>query len=852
MNRFCMALMAVIVAAGFACAQNDARIGPADEFETVDGWNANNPKAPATVEGDGEHLIFTDHEGGEVTWGSSAYRTFRDVDLDRYPWLVVKVDGMTRGFGAKLVAGGEKFNVLGGLAEPGLIAENVAKTTGWSGVVDIAVGLYANGDGSQIEVDYLRFVSELTDEERAAMPEQSDIEIIPHSGLGELAAREAAAPQQAEPPYPSERFIYMDPATHAWVWRMTDHPSIERHEYYDIPAWNADGSQMILMSRRGEGRYWLMDADGGNIRPFPELADGGAMSRPRWTHTDPDSVFIYRSDDATTTVFTMNIRDGSVEEVVSVPAGNLSMEPPHPDDEHFLFHRERQRFWVVDASGEFTQFDLWPTHRRRFTKAEDYSIFINRNQDPETPDVRRRTSWVCTREGEDLVMLTDGEGGHPDWHPEGEMLGYYGAGGIWVVNRDGTDRRLLTNTAGGHGGFGLNGEWHVSDAPNSGPWRQLLFVTHLQTGKVHPIAVHHASYSGWGSGVPDPEATHPAPVGSPDSTKICYDSDMFGQPDMWVAVWQYPDRPLNLSAERDGGEVTLSWQRPERSKELAGYNVYRRDSFDGDWQQIATLLDEPSFTDVAEGTWDYAVTCREHSGLESRMTIAWGGDRSVVDLEAEALDLPEGAEIALDQRCGDGWFVRAGEAATLNLGDQPMDGALVWARVRDPEEAGGGWSVARGDASETGATPVTDWQWLRADAALTGDGPVTLTLAPGLDVDQVIVTDDPGLAPAGVIGAAETALAAPTALNVDSADGTSAVLSWEPVEGAEYYRVYATRDPELEAGNATLVGTPAEPNFRDAGLMPASRYRYQVTAVGVWGHESEPTDLVESETPPAQ
>ncbi|MBD3292843.1 MAG: hypothetical protein GF393_07975 [Armatimonadia bacterium] len=853
MRRLWVALMVGIMAAGFAGAQGDARIGVAEEFETVEGWEANNPKAPGTVEGDGERMIFTDHEGGEVTWGSSVYRTIKGVDLDRYPWMVVKVDEMSRGFAAKLVnrQKGEKVGVLRGLTEPGLIAENIAKSTGWSGVVDLAVGLYASGDGASITVDWLRFVSELTDEERAAMPEQTQVEVVPLSGLHQLAARQGATPEAGEPPYSSERFIYRDPVTHAWVWRMTDHPSIERHEYYDIPAWNADGSLLILMTRRGAGRYWLMDADGDNLRPFPEPADGGPMSRPRWTYADPDRVFTFRSDEESTTVLTMDVHDGSVEEVVSIPVGGLTMEPPHPDDQHFLFHRAREEFWIVDAeSGEFTHTKLWPTHRRRFTKAPDISLFLNRNQDPETPDIKRRTSWTCTREGEDLVMLTDGEGGHPDWSPDGEMLGYYGSGGIWVINRDGTGKRLLVSTSGGHGGFSLCGEWHVSDAPNSGPYRQQLFVTHLETGRVHRIAFHHSSYSGWGSGVPDPEATHPAPIGSPDSTKICYDSDMMGQPDMWVAVWQYPDRPVNLEAERDGNAVSLTWERPERSKELAGYNVYRRDSFDGEWEQTAEMLQEPAFTDAEAGggEWDYGVTCREHSDLESRMAIAWGGDRAVTDIEAEALELPEGAEIVLDQRCGDGWYVRAGEEIALDLDGQAVEAAYVWARVRDPQEAGGGWSVARGETTSTGAKPLGDWQWLRTDEAVRGEGALTLTLDAALEVDQVIVTDDAGLEPVGVVGTKATAPSAPQSVSVEGATAIDITLSWEPVEGAEYYRAYATREEQMERGNATLVGTPETPAFVDAGLTPGTTYRYQVTAMDAWGNESEPTPLVEAQT----
>ena len=98
----------------------------------------------------------------------------------------------------------------------------------------------------------------------------------------------------------------------------------------------------MFISRRGPSGYWLMDADGSNIRPVPEPADGGGRKKPYWSNSDPDRVLTFRSDEQSTTVISMNVHDGSVEEVVSLPEGTLAMEPPHPDDRHFLFHRDRE------------------------------------------------------------------------------------------------------------------------------------------------------------------------------------------------------------------------------------------------------------------------------------------------------------------------------------------------------------------------------------------------------------------------------------------------------------------------------------------------------------------------------
>ncbi|MFP4250276.1 MAG: hypothetical protein ACLFU7_11500, partial [Armatimonadota bacterium] len=238
----------------------------------------------------------------------------------------------------------------------------------------------------------------------------------------------------------------------------------------------------------------------------------------------------------------------------------------------------------------------------------------------------------------------------------------------------------------------------------------------------------------------------------------------------------------------------------------------------------------------------------EHSGLESRMAIAWGGERAIVDIEAEALDLPEGAEIVLDQRCGDGWYMSSAENVALNLGEHAIDAAYVWARVRDPLQAGGGWSVTRSGATSVGAKPVDEWRWLRADAPLSGDGPLTLALDTAVEIDQIIVTDDADLAPVGVLGTVNTTPGAPGAPVVEETSAIDVTLSWQPAEGAEYYRVYAGGGDEIERGNATLIATPSEPSFVDAGLTPATTYRYLVTAMDAWGNESEPTGLVEART----
>ncbi|MFO8079706.1 MAG: hypothetical protein R6V07_05305 [Armatimonadota bacterium] len=297
MRRIGLALMVALVAAAFAFAQGD-RIGVAEEFDTVEGWNVTNTNAPATVEGDGEHLILTDHEGGAVTWGSSAHANIEGIDLDTYPWMIVKVDEMTGGFNGKLtnLDGGEKVSVLRGLLEPGIIAEHIPRATGWDGVVDLNVGLYTGGDGTSITVDYVRFVSELTEEEQEAMPPSShDPDPDPVHGLDALMERHGHKPWDLyarDDSLLTRRTIFTDRQFGTQIWMLDDSPTAEHCTTASVwPAWNADASLLFLQDTRigpeGPARGWYATDEYSRLSPGPET------SRVSWDRKNADIAYVH-------------------------------------------------------------------------------------------------------------------------------------------------------------------------------------------------------------------------------------------------------------------------------------------------------------------------------------------------------------------------------------------------------------------------------------------------------------------------------------------------------------------------------------------------------------------------------
>ena len=604
-----------------------------DDFST-NGWRAANAKAPARIEAEKGRLVIVDLPGGKVTWGTCAAKKYDSVDLAATPYLVIDVAAMSNGMGVKL-SGGKSWpkRAVGSTQTPDLFVIDIPKATGWkTSKGNLAVVLYARGDGSRVEIRSLKIVAKLTDGEQAALNKTiatavPEPKTVPHAGLVRQAARRGDKPSAVEP-QAGERTVYTDPVTGRQVWRMTDDPAVERHIYYDILAWNADGSTIFWTARRKGGRNWLMDADGTDIRPLPKPADGGPCRAPHWSAQQPHLMYFARADKKRTRVMTLDVRDGTVAEIVSVPIPETvdgrrfsELPPPHPDERHFLLRwggqdRHSTMLVVVDAqTGKHYQLEPgMRTHRVRFTKRSDCSVFINSNTDPDKPDQRARSEWLLTLDGKKRRLPPGG--GHPDWSPDGSWLGVFADGGIWLISHDGQIRKELVKTmAGGHGGFSITtGAYHVADAPARGPYGNLVYVTELATGQVTPIAYHGSSYSGWSSGVPDPEATHPAPICSPDETKIIYDSDVLGQPDVWVAVWKLPAIPNEVRFE-DG---LLSWQPPQLHREIAGYNVYRKQ--DGHWSLVKSLVGGTKLAGLSEG--EYAVAAQEWSGLESKYVVA--------------------------------------------------------------------------------------------------------------------------------------------------------------------------------------------------------------------------------------
>src|SRR5262249_55203228 len=113
--------------------------------------------------------------------------------------------------------------------------------------------------------------------------------------LAELASRRMIKPfdlvQSASGEFPSERLVFRDTATGSEIWKLSRNPGFNSHAYSNVPAWNCDGSQMLLISMRpglDRSYFWLVAPDGSGWKPTGVKLGGWAF----WNIADPHKFYL--------------------------------------------------------------------------------------------------------------------------------------------------------------------------------------------------------------------------------------------------------------------------------------------------------------------------------------------------------------------------------------------------------------------------------------------------------------------------------------------------------------------------------------------------------------------------------
>lgn len=596
-------------------------------------------------------------------------------------------------------------------------------------------------------------------------------------GLAEMSARSGwRLPQHVERngAFLSERTVFRDLQTGAIAWRMTSDPAIDANDYYDLPSWNADGSVMAFLSARdGRKTLWLMDADGGNLRPLRVAGEApGARVKGYWSIRYRDRLYQALQEGGDTVVATLNPFTGERRAIVRVKGNLGEMSPPHPSEEWFLFGSRPAVEGEVDAPSKAYVVGLDGTvqevaferrwHRLRFTKAADRRIFFNFDSP--------RTQWTILPDGSNRTSIPD-PGSHPDFLPDGSELFYFANAdrktSIWSVRYDGTGRRLIAPFS-GHGGPALDGDWFVADGG-------LISVSRTDGSQTSHILFYPraSSYShnntGWH---PDHHTTHPHACFSPDGTKVIFNSDFLGQyTDVYVAISRFPDPPRDLRVRNSG--AALEWNAPKRGREIRGYFVYRSGESGVRYERLTP-------TAVRGTGWSippnarlgyYVVTAVEHSGLESRASgevWAGGGEwpgpaRVAVEAESGATRLPM-EEVMDQQAAANGLYIasrdrKPGGSVSIDAAVPKQGAYWLWARVK------GRGAV---DAGPWGAidSAADQWTWKQARNPVrlkAGSATLELKGRTGSEaIDKVVLTDDKTFVPAGLLSLDEQAPAVPS------------------------------------------------------------------------------------------
>jgi fibronectin type 3 domain-containing protein len=456
---------------------------------------------------------------------------------------------------------------------------------------------------------------------------------------------------------------------------------------------------------------------------------------------------------------------------------------------------------------------------------------------------------------------------HGGSQPAGRYeCGYHG-GGICLWDFDKWEGRMLVaGPQDGHISWEYLDDWFFAGtcgAPLSGPFSSVLMKVYAD-GTWYVVSYGNTRNVEYNS-------NFFANI-SPDGTKGCFSSTMLGPINMYWCVISYPDPPTDVAARTEGDKVSLSWKRPKKSAEIAGYNVYRGEQSGVGYERITRqIVQGETFTETvpdAGRAFYYVVTSVERSGLESRSCSgeAVGGrpdpnapERLFIEAERGELKAPLRENLHgtasnllfVDYRDGQGEGSAAYTFPTRKAGEH-------WLWVRCRYQASGtpaeGWTVSDGKAAVGKiVSGARAWEWLRLEKPVSaeagGQKIVIRASGPGLAVDNLLLTDDPRYRPQGEEKLDARPPATPAGLKLGEARHFDTSLSWNPVEeDFNHYQVYRGTAPDFQAGQEALIGSPAVPRLVDWGLTQGTQYYYRVSAVDSFGNESAPSPALAVKT----
>lgn len=161
MKPLSLALGLFLVSAGIVSA---GTIGWETDCSNLDGWsdNADDPAFGTRIDQFEKSVVRVTQEGPE-TWGKVSILV-KDVDLDRTPFLILKLNQVDVGSGFKVLVDtpgwSDAHPVLPTSNAHGTHVANLKEKTGWSGTRTFRLLLIVEGKGKSIYVDHIKIASE--------------------------------------------------------------------------------------------------------------------------------------------------------------------------------------------------------------------------------------------------------------------------------------------------------------------------------------------------------------------------------------------------------------------------------------------------------------------------------------------------------------------------------------------------------------------------------------------------------------------------------------------------------------------------------------------------------------------
>ena len=690
--------------------------------------------------------------------------------------------------------------------------------------------------------------------------------------------------------WPYERLVFNDTGTGAEIRRITWDWHAANTQYSNTYPWNDNGTafRFSCWDRPGSGLF-IAEPDGTAFKAveLPSRGQGAVWGE------DPDTL-VYGTRDI---LMSMNWRTGKTEAMYTVPKELMHGGRPQfrwnldlPGLVYYeqAFGTDAPLYFVDLNTGRYTRIPITSDSSGDRQKDWLYSaglaqidgtwyVRYSLNHLPhlsENNPYQQRLGTLDGKHGLNRLSLSQpaGKSAQPLYSHGGTApnrdyeCGFHG-GGIWLWDfQKWAGRLLIAGPQDGHISWEYHNDWFfagTNGAPLSGPFSSVLLKVYTDA-TWYRVAYGNTSNSEY-------NGNFFANI-SPDGTKGCFGSTMLGPINLYWVVIAYPTAPTELVAETTGNGVTLSWRRPAKSAELAGYHLYRSTESGHDYQRLTPQpLEGTQFTDTlpdAERAFFYVVTAVEHSGLESRTpsneavagrTGASVHERLFVEAEHGILTAPvrenlQGAaanQLFVDYRDGAGAGSAVYRFAARNHGEHAL-----WARTRLQGGATAqAWTVeVQGQTLGQLRPRSADWEWLRLDrtvAVQAGGVSVAIRAAgPGYALDKLLLTDDLAYPPAGEERLDSTPPAVPAGLKADELRHFDVTLSWTPVTGdCAFYHVYRGATADFVPDQSTRVGSPNTTRFVDWGLAHGTTYYYRVSAVDSFGNESGPTPAVAVKTP---